>query len=1011
MRSLLSAILIGIFVVIPLRVGYVAELPPDENSFIDGGIFILTEELEKEKDDFDDLEEVFQESKEVKESIPVAEQVQAREQMEWAVGELEIARQNIDLAKKATNIAQKQYYFNKAKDHAEKARNWKRRAHATVSPQKAEPAQEPAQPKRKGSLQFGTDLTQRVFGSEAFQQALAIKRKQRGFTERKSPQMADAINFDSQSGVLTTSTGTKVDITPVVEAVNRVLGTFKKKDIFETVPLPEGGEVFRLKPEVKKALSSLKTKEQREKVGGVSLEVTLDLLSFLGLPDFRTSGPTKVVENPVLISLNGLYQQVSAYAGDQTKWNKLPSALRYPGGIERIHGFVLDPENEDIFLVGASAKFPEDCIDIDSLIVGLKTVWAEGSTPAVSLEPLPDAIAGPQYVRVFGMPQDTTFAKIMLDADYLMKRITFGDLEVDVAGFRSLKDLLAGQRQSSSAARSWFYPMALGADGIHISSTERSVLFETEVQLLTEEVRIVASGFESVVSSGDSYDLQVCKLFTEHYGEFENLRQVKPSGIFLRLHGLVDIVTMCKLWRSFGLNYSILDQFSKLPLSDLEGDAAVPTYYPGITTIYAKQMDREWFIMGGVQIKPRATRRSLDQYQDVMTLTLEDAVDTFPRKRKFAKSIVLSLSLPRVDVASAGEIEQIMTAGRTALVVGQFEAARTKFKEVTKKDPFYAEAWLNLARAESSLGNHQAAAAGVKKALSEDPGDPGFYMTALDILMKGGQDIDLYAWDEAILRDMSVEFTIQSFFALKNHQDTEAREYAETAVYLWEDNPDAYYCRATALARLRLDRWSKDLERAIRLYRRQIRLTGDKTNRHKLAFALAWRAKKRLIDIPDLDQALADPVETKAVLYQMQRAVDDAVEAVKLDPALPLALVMEAEARAHRVSALRTLGRQSNLDPARQAAQKVVKQFPDYSPGYRARAMVLELSEEFDGAIEALSEAIRLDPTLGGVLANRALLSAEQGNCSAADADSQRARELGISFLPGTKEAIKQWCQ
>ena len=1007
MRSLLSIILVLSFVVVAPWLGNTSESSSDD-ALLDEGIFIIEEDIKEKEKDLQDLKVVLQ-SKEVKESIPVAKQAQALERITWAMDHYKISQQKVDIAIKATNIVEKQYYFKEAKRYAEMASGLKRRAYAAASAPKAELAlqqQGAAQPKRKGTLQFYSELDQIVFGSEAFQQALAI---QRAYVEKVEPQMEDPVGYDVAKSWLTTWNGKTVDVTPVVKAVHKVWGPLKKGPVFKSVPTP-GGERYKMIPEATVALSSLETKEQREKVGGVALEVTIDLLSFLGVPGFRSNGPVKVIENPILISLTELYKRILAYTTNQTKWNTLPDELRYPGGIQRIHGFVLDLQKEDVFLVGSPAQLLINRIDIDSLIVGLRSVWAEGLTPAVSLDAFPDAPAGPQYVRVMSVPQDTTFAKIMLDADYAMKRITFGDLKVDVAGFQSHKDLVPSRWPVPIPdSLCWFYPMPLGANDIHISSTERTVLFETGVRLLTETGKGVGIGF---VGGGPQNPLnkQVVDLFTAHYEEFERSDQVKPRGIFLRLHGLVDIVTVCKLWSSLGINYPILEKFSFLPLRDLQGTEAVPTYYPGVMTPLVFDGTRTWCIAGGVQIRARASRRSLDQYQDVVTATLEHAVDTFPRKRKFAKSFVLSLGLPRPDVQSGGEIEETMVAGHTALAIGQFDTARTKFMDVTKKDPFYADAWIGLALAESILGNHEAAVKAIGEALAEDPGEPEFYMIALHISMQAGSHIDLSDWDESILLDLSNEFTLQSLFALSQDQDAEAKEYADKAIALWEDNPDAYYFRAIALAGLGSEKWTKDMERAIRLYRKQIRLTGDATNKHRLAFALAWRAKRRLFDIHsrDLDKVLLYSVETEAVLYQLQRAVDDAREAGKLDASLPLAPTIEAEVRAQRTSVFRALERSWDLTPAQQVAERVTEKFPDYSPGHRAKAMILALLEKYDEAISAISEAIRLDPTLHGALPERAALHAHQGNCEAASADLRRAKELGMWVPSEIEESVQQ---
>ena len=61
------------------------------------------------------------------------------------------------------------------------------------------------------------------------------------------------------------------------------------------------------------------------------------------------------------------------------------------------------------------------------MIVALAFVYRDNRTPQVSLDPDPALPAGPQVSRVLGIPPDSSFARVLLDADYAMKRILAAD--------------------------------------------------------------------------------------------------------------------------------------------------------------------------------------------------------------------------------------------------------------------------------------------------------------------------------------------------------------------------------------------------------------------------------------------------------------------------------------------------------------------------------------------------------------------------------------------------------
>src|SRR5207248_891473 len=117
-------------------------------------------------------------------------------------------------------------------------------------------------------------------------------------------------------------------------------------------------------------------------------------------------------------------------------------------------------------LVGSPATDPMRRLDIDAIVLAVRQVWREGKTMAVSLDPLPNDFGGPQYPRVIDTPADSIVARIMLDADYAMKRMMSlvpGSGPVDMAAVFQAAHL------ENFLTRFWLNPQYLGRNAIYRS--------------------------------------------------------------------------------------------------------------------------------------------------------------------------------------------------------------------------------------------------------------------------------------------------------------------------------------------------------------------------------------------------------------------------------------------------------------------------------------------------------------------------------------------------------------
>jgi Protein of unknown function (DUF1598) len=212
--------------------------------------------------------------------------------------------------------------------------------------------------------------------------------------------------------------------------------------------------------------------------------------------------------------------------------------------VTRITGYVIDADAQDVILIGSSDP-NAPALYVEDFVVALKNALhqytrREGNTlyysnPGVSIDPDPKVLqklnliasnisrsktgeerdAGidvwckqcelPQNVRVMGIPFDSHFAKVMVEADYLMKRIADGTAQVDA--FESLSDMtlrraIEGMQKNSNEAstislnRFWFYPgtNTYSEDARATLITRADVILLDEAQYVSQEGQVAASG-------------------------------------------------------------------------------------------------------------------------------------------------------------------------------------------------------------------------------------------------------------------------------------------------------------------------------------------------------------------------------------------------------------------------------------------------------------------------------------------------------------------------------------
>ncbi len=306
-----------------------------------------------------------------------------------------------------------------------------------------------------------------------------------------------------------------------------------------------------------------------------------------------------------------------------------PREVMELAGITRITGYTVDEKTRDLIVLG-EVEQGAPALHIEDLAVAFRSVWLTYATrrghtiyyedPGCSIDPDPavvqqlselaqidvsdgtmdqwcDICDQPQRVRVMGVPFDSRFAKVMVDADYLMKRLADGSIQMQVPGFVSLGDItyarISDELKTGSAPRDtrtslnrfWFYPgTAQFREQDGVTEIERC-----PVTLLTEEQHLTAEGLTGL-RRPDPEALRFAEGFSAHYDDIAGARP-----IYRELEGLFRMVALAKLVKYDGEQVDLDYLMNRYPMSKVN----VARTLPGVSRVQTIERKRD--VEGGLE--------------------------------------------------------------------------------------------------------------------------------------------------------------------------------------------------------------------------------------------------------------------------------------------------------------------------------------------------------------------------------------------------------------------------
>ncbi|WP_339683628.1 DUF1598 domain-containing protein [Gimesia maris] len=324
----------------------------------------------------------------------------------------------------------------------------------------------------------------------------------------------------------------------------------------------------------------------------------------------------------------------------QTKNEPLPPEVLYLAGLTRIDYLFVDHEHNDLIIAGPAEGFAANAqnrvvgvdtgrppIRLDDLVVAFQA-QDRGLITGCSFDAKPDNLAkmneyirrtnnassaataavrfktiaqilGMQDVSVTGVPAGSHYARILVEADYMLKRISIG---LEPSGIREIKSHLSTLRGGgNSTQRWWFTPLY---DAFTTTADRDAFQFAGQrLQMMSQE--------EFVNSAGQRTDAAQTRVSTTKYAQqftknFAKLADLHPT--FAELQSITDLTVLAALIHRERLDEQIDWRHSLFSSasSELVPEGNIPKQVP--TAMNYKKAGRLMICLvgGGVTINARS---------------------------------------------------------------------------------------------------------------------------------------------------------------------------------------------------------------------------------------------------------------------------------------------------------------------------------------------------------------------------------------------------------------------
>jgi hypothetical protein len=330
-----------------------------------------------------------------------------------------------------------------------------------------------------------------------------------------------------------------------------------------------------------------------------------------------------------------LKQLESEVAAARAAGKPVPDAVRYMAGLQRVRYVMVYPDKQDIVLAGPAEGWKVDSLGsvvgatsgrpvltLDDLMVALRVAEsANASGISCSIDPTPEGMqrmqrlnrklssnpqvasrqmeeaVGPQAVTVTGIPTTSHFARVIVAADFRMKRLAMNMEPAPIDGMPSFLSMIKRGGSQSLMPRFWlapkYEPLRRDNDGLAWEIRGQAVRCLTEQDFMNKEGQKEHSGKAEPTAQ---------KWVDTFTAKFEELAREDSS--FGQLRNVMDLAVVGALLTKEGLN-----QKAGFQAPNLMGEQQLEEY-PAPRSVASQasfvKVSGRWVVSvsGGVQIFP-----------------------------------------------------------------------------------------------------------------------------------------------------------------------------------------------------------------------------------------------------------------------------------------------------------------------------------------------------------------------------------------------------------------------
>ncbi len=334
-----------------------------------------------------------------------------------------------------------------------------------------------------------------------------------------------------------------------------------------------------------------------------------------------------------------LRQLEAAIVEQRKQGGPLPDEIRYLAGLQRIRYVFVVPEQQDIVLAGPAegwrvnnlgevvgVKTGQPVLLLDDLLVALRTVDnARQGGISCSIDPTTDGLQrvrvlasqlqtignpddtaanleqtlGPQVISVTGVPASSHYARVMVAADYKMKRLAMGFDPTPIKAMPSFLSMIkAGPRgMNNMMPRWWLAPNYAG-----VLASPDGMAYELKgagVKCVAEEDFLKADGSKERGAKPNLVSKKWADSMTAHYDEL-----AAKESIFGELRNCIDVAVVAALMTKEHLTEKAGHSFPELlNAKDLPTEQYhAPHHVNSIASLMQKGSNWVITVSGGVQI-------------------------------------------------------------------------------------------------------------------------------------------------------------------------------------------------------------------------------------------------------------------------------------------------------------------------------------------------------------------------------------------------------------------------